>query len=179
MKDLRELALKRQSCRDFTDKSVLQEDLLKCLETALLAPSGCNSQPWRFTVVTAKEKKAKLAELMTIVGGNAFAEKAPVLIAVSEVEEPRLIPTVAEKFGAKAFAHGDIGAATVMLTLQATELGLSTCIMGTFDEDEVKKLLDIPQSETVRVVVALGYAADAKVRDKNRAPISELVRFVI
>ena len=31
------------------------ELLRRCVETAALAPSGCNSQPWRFTIVTDAE----------------------------------------------------------------------------------------------------------------------------
>jgi nitroreductase len=178
MKNILDLVLTRQSCRDYDGRDVPEKDVIKCIDTARYAPSGCNSQPWRFTVVTEPKKREKLAELLRIVGGNSFAVKAPVLVAISDIAKPRLFDVVSDKWGAKVFAQGDVGAATLILTMQAAELGIASCIMGTFDQDKVKELLDIPMDETVRVVVALGYAADPEVRQKKRKPIEELVRFV-
>lgn len=173
-----ELMLTRQSCRSYDGKPVTKEEILKCLDAARLAPSGCNSQPWFFVAVTEAQKREKLAELLQIIGGNKFAVNAPALIVVCEEESPRLMPAVLEKWGCKQFAQGDTGAATLCITLQAAELGLATCIMGTFDEDKVKKLLDIPMGMTVRTVVALGHAADPKIHTKNRKNIEEITRFV-
>ena len=176
--DLDEIILKRQSCRNYDTKPVAKEDVLKCLEAARLAPSACNSQPWTFTVVTRPETKAKLASLLQIVGGNKFADAAPVLVAVSEEECPKLMPAVLQRWSCKHFAHCDIGIAIAHFTLKAAESGLSTCIMGTFDDSDVKELLDIPRGETVRVVIALGFATDNSVRDKKRKELSEIVRFI-
>ena len=46
-----ELANNRQSERSFTSQEVSRKDLLKCLQAAQLAPSACNSQPWKFIVL--------------------------------------------------------------------------------------------------------------------------------
>ena len=46
----------RQACRDFNDKPLDKETVLKIARTAMLAPSACNSQPWRMYVVTEPEK---------------------------------------------------------------------------------------------------------------------------
>ncbi len=63
-------------------------------------------------------------------------------------------------------------------TLKAAELGLATCIMGTFEDSDVKELLDIPKGDTVRVVIALGYPSDGRVRDKKRKELDEITRFI-
>ena len=97
---LDEIILKRQSCRSYDTKPAAKDDILKCLEAARLAPSACNSQPWKFTVVTEPATKAKLASLLQIVGGNKFADAAPVLVAVSEDECPKLMPGVLQKWSA-------------------------------------------------------------------------------
>ncbi|MEA4872482.1 MAG: nitroreductase family protein [Synergistaceae bacterium] len=178
MKHLDEIILKRQSCRNYDTKPVAKEDVIKCLNAARLAPSACNSQPWRFIVVTEPEMKAKLSALLQIVGGNKFADAAPVLVAVSEDECPKLMPGVLERWSCKHFAHGDIGIAIAHFTLKAAELGLATCIMGTFEDSDVKELLDIPKGDTVRVVIALGYPSDGRVRDKNRKELDEITRFI-
>lgn len=178
MNDFHELVLKRQSCRNYDGKPVDKKVLLKCLEAARLAPSGCNSQPWHFVTVTEPKTLETLAKLVQIIGGNIFADKAPVLIAVCEEACPKLMPRVLERWSCKRFAHGDVGIAIAHLTLQAADLDLATCIMGTFEEKEVKELLGIPEEQTVRVIVALGHPADCTIREKNRKPIEEIVRFI-
>ena len=57
MKDFfNELVLTRQSCRDFNDKPLSVELVLKIAEQARFAPSACNSQPWKMYVVADSEK---------------------------------------------------------------------------------------------------------------------------
>ena len=69
----------------------------------------------------------------------------------------------------------DIGIATAYLTAEATAQGLSTCILGWFDDDKVRKICGIDQS--VRLVITLGYAKDEALRNKKRKDISELVTY--
>jgi len=53
--DFLELAKKRQSCRAYDQKPVEPEMIAHCLTAARLAPSACNSQPWKFVVAIAAE----------------------------------------------------------------------------------------------------------------------------
>ncbi|HAC44027.1 MAG TPA: NAD(P)H nitroreductase, partial [Paraprevotella xylaniphila] len=46
--NLSELIQKRQSDRKYESRPVSREMVMKCLEAARLAPSACNSQPWKF-----------------------------------------------------------------------------------------------------------------------------------
>lgn len=85
---------------------------------------------------------------------------------------------VLEKWDNKHFAHGDIGIAIAHLTLKAPEIGLATCILGTFEDKDVKALLNIPKDDTVRVVISLGYALDGKIRTKNRKSLDEIVKYI-
>ncbi|MCI2160818.1 MAG: nitroreductase family protein, partial [Oscillospiraceae bacterium] len=62
MTDFYQLASERHSCRTYEEKAVEKEKILKCLEAARMAPSGCNSQPWRFVVVTNPETLQKLSK---------------------------------------------------------------------------------------------------------------------
>lgn len=178
MENLDKIILRRESCRSYDTKPPTKEEIIKCLEAARLAPSACNSQPWKFTVVTRAETKKKLASLLQVSGGNKFADSAPVLIAVSEEECPKLLPGIEKIWGCKHFAHCDIGIAIAHFTLKAAESGLATCIMGTFEDSDVKKLLNIPQGDTVRAVIAVGYPADNGVRDKKRKELDEIVSFI-
>lgn len=172
-----ELAKKRGSCRSFTDKPIEKELLLSCVEAASLAPSACNSQPWRFTIVTDVAKRKELAELTQDAGFNQWAEKAQAFIVVSEDAHPALMPKVAERYGEKRFAEGDVGMATAYLLLQAEELGLGACVIGTFVETKVKRLLGISEADTVRAIIAMGYPADAP-RPKKRKSVEEITRII-
>ena len=75
MKDFYELAQRRQSCRNFKDKAVDGELLVRCVKAASLAPSACNSQPWKFVIVTNDEKKGALAKLVQEIGLNIYRRR--------------------------------------------------------------------------------------------------------
>ena len=79
-----EIALKRQSCRSYdADRAVEEEKLRAVLESARLAPSACNGQPYHFTVCHG-ELAAEVAKATTGMGMNKFAADAPIQIVISE-----------------------------------------------------------------------------------------------
>ena len=53
-----DLASKRQSCRNYSDRPVEKDKLMQCINAALIAPSACNGQPWHYTLVTNRETEA-------------------------------------------------------------------------------------------------------------------------
>lgn len=74
--DFFEVVRNRRSCRVFTGQSVAPKDIETCLEAARLAPSGTNSQPWRFLVVRDPAKRAQLTEAGY---GQPCLKQAPVI----------------------------------------------------------------------------------------------------
>ena len=168
-----EIALARQSCRSYAaDRAVEEEKLQAVLEAARLAPSACNGQPYHLTVCRG-ELAQEVAKATMGMGMNKFAADAPVQIVISEK------PYVASAaMGAKVKGNDyrsiDIGIMTAYLTAEATAQGLSTCILGWFDDAKIRKLCDI--DGTVRLVVTLGYAKeDDPLRNKKRKDVEELV----
>ncbi|MBW8015096.1 MAG: hypothetical protein FVQ82_02845 [Planctomycetes bacterium] len=79
-----ELVTKRQSVRRYLDKPVEPEKIERCLEAARLAPSACNSQPWKFVVIDDEELKNKVASATysNLVSINRFSTEAPVLVLI-------------------------------------------------------------------------------------------------
>lgn len=72
----------------------------------------------------------------------------------------------------------DLGLTASHFCLQAAELGLGTCMLGWFNEKEVKKLLNIPASKRIGLMIALGYPPDDyKLRQKIRKPLMQVIRF--
>ena len=166
---------KRQSVRGYSDKPVDKEIIERCLEAARLAPSACNSQPWRFVVVVdplLKEKVAsKLFDMVMI--GNKFALSAPVVIAVV-AEKPNITSMIGGFLKSKPYWLMDIGIAAEHFCLSAAEEGLGTCMLGWFNEKAVQKLLDIPRRKRIPLVITLGYPLKDDIREKTRKPIDKI-----
>ena len=143
-----ELAKKRQSVRRYSDKPVERDKIDYCLETARLAPSACNCQPWTFIVIDDPDLRPKIAKetFGKIFSFNHFSMTAPVLVAIVREKNSAFA-----KFGAvvknKDFRSMDIGIAAEHFCLAAAEKGLGTCMMGWFDEKAVKKMLNVPSSK--------------------------------
>jgi len=57
------------------------------------------------------------------------------------------------------------------------ELGLGTCWIGAFDENEVKQILDIPAEIRVVALLPLGYPYDSSVANKKRLSLNEIVKY--
>jgi len=68
---------KRRSIRKYKTDPVPDEHIMELLESARLAPSGSNAQPWRFKVVKDEMTRMKLAEAAY---GQSFISTAPVVI---------------------------------------------------------------------------------------------------
>ena len=169
-----EIAPTRQASRSYDEtREVEQEKLDSVLEAARLAPSACNSQPYHFTVCRGQAAK-EVAAATQGMGMNKFSSQAPVLIVISEATYNKSAALGAKVKG-NAYRSIDIGITTAYLTAEATAQGLSTCILGWFDDDKVRKICGIDQS--VRLVITLGYAKDEALRNKKRKDISELVTY--
>ncbi len=170
---LKELALTRESCRSYKEAVVSHDELKEIMETACLSPSACNSQPWR--LVAAEGEKAKeVSAMIQKSGRNHFVEEASAFIAICEMPAV-LRPGVC--FDQQHFAQMDVGMVTMLLTLAAADKGLSTCILGCFDEEGVKAALKIPAEIPLRLIVAVGHAKEEGVRDKIRKPKNETICF--
>jgi nitroreductase len=166
-----QIAQTRQSCRSYEPgREVEQEKLQAILEAVRLAPSACNGQPYHITVCRGEAARQVAAACMGM-GMNKFAAQAPVLLVISEMPYVK-----SAALGAKVknndYRSIDIGIAAAYLTAEATAQGLGTCILGWLDDEKIRKICNL--SYPVRLVVTLGYAADAQ-RNKKRKELSELV----
>lgn len=176
---LLELVNIRQSDRKYIEKEVEKEKLERCLEAARLAPSASNSQPWTFIVVNEPELKDKVARKTfgPAKTFNKFVPQAPVIIAIV-LEKPKITTELGGRVKKKEWPLIDIGIAAEHLCLQAAEDGLGTCMLGWFDEQSIKKLLQIPQSNTIPLLITLGYTPDDyKLRKKVRNKFEKVVKW--
>ena len=160
-----EIASNRQSCRSYEEgRAVEQEKLNAILEATRLSPSACNGQPYHLTVCTGETAKQVAA-----------ATQAPICIVISEMPYVK-----SAAMGARVknndYRSIDIGIATAYLTAEATAQGLSTCILGWFDDEKIRAICNLGQP--VRLVITLGYAKETEnLREKKRRSIDDLVTF--
>ena len=170
-----EIAKNRQSCRKYDpNREVESEKIDAILESARLAPSACNGQPYHLTVCTG-ETAALVAKATTEKGMNKFAPDAKVLIVISE---ENYVPTAA--LGSKVMKNDyrsiDIGIVSAYITAEAAAQGLGTCILGWFNEKKIKEATGI--DKTVRLVITLGYPHETDIlRERKRKDLKKLVSF--
>lgn len=169
--ELLDLIQKRQSDRQYEARPVDRELVVKCLEAARLAPSACNSQPWKFVVVDEPQLVLQVGEAAAGMGMNKFAKEVPVIVAVV-LEKMNLTARIGSVIKDKEYSLLDMGIAVEHFCLQAAELGLGTCIMGWFDEKKVKKLLGI-KNKRVPLLITLGYPA-GETRRKIRKSLADM-----
>ena len=177
MNSFLELVQHRQSDRSYLDKPVETDKLKRILEAARLAPSACNSQPWKFIVVTDPEKRLLVADATAskILSMNHFTKQAPVQLIVIE-DNANFSSSVGGWATNKHYPHIDLGIAAAHISLAATDEGLGSCIVGWCDEKKIRKALDIPKNKRVMLVILLGYSAQP-LREKKRKTIGEIVSY--
>lgn len=173
--DFFQLISRRQSVRRYAEKAVEREKIEQCLEAVRLAPSTSNSQPWKLVVVDDPQLKSALARrtIGPFRSFNTFTDQAPVLVAVITDKSSLKVKTV-NWFRHHNFSLIDIGIAAEHFCLQATELGLGTCILGWFDEKAVKKALAVPRNKRIHLLIAVGYPQDMTLRPKRRKALDQI-----
>ena len=177
MKSFVEFAQNRYSCRSFSTQKVENEKIEACLAAANISPSACNSQPWRFIVVTNEELIQKLAEQTQLRGANKFMNDVPAVVAFVQQKSPRYNPGIVEWLGDGRFSDFDTGLCAAHFIFQASELGLGTCMVGGMGEAVVAELLGLSESEKMLVMIAIGYPLDAP-REKKRVPVEEKTSYI-
>lgn len=146
---------KRRSVRSYLPDEVPEEKLGRILEAARLAPSAVGRQPWHFIVVTDPRKRKRLSR-----GGRFawFLSEAPVVIV-----------GCGNKRSSSRWHVIDTAIAMQNMVIAATGEGLGTCWIGSFNQQQVRRLLSIPDEYAVISLLALGYA-----REKEDLPTRAL-----
>ena len=198
-----EAVRQRRSIRSFKQIPVPDEMILDMLEAARLAPSGSNSQPWRFVVVTdAQEKK----DLRRLCFNQAFVEDAGVdfvictdlsayskegyqkrrqesmdagIVSASEIDDAtyqRYIDSIASDPTSQITpATANTYIAAEHIVLMATALGLGSCwVGGISDHKAMRDMLGIPKGILVLGIIAVGYT-DIEPKARPRLPLEEIL----
>lgn len=154
-----EVILKRRSIRAFRKDKLDNEAIYKILNVARWAPSAGNRQPWHFIVVLNEELKEKLVPICR--NQKFIAEASCIIVGLADVEK------------SPKWAIVDTTIALEHMALEACEMGLGSCWIGAFNEDEIKELLRIPEKYKVVALLPIGYPAETP-QPRSRRNIHEI-----
>jgi nitroreductase len=176
-KQVLELIKKRQSDRKYSKKAIDKETIERVLEAGRVSPSACNAQPWKFIVVDNPGLKGEIAKAASakLLGMNSFVAQAPVLIIIVR-EKPNFSSKIGGTIKNKDYSLIDIGISAGNICLQARAEGIGSCMIGWFDENEVRKILSIPRSKRVELIITLGHSL-SEYRPKKRKPAAAVVSY--
>ena len=162
-----ELAKKRYSVRAYKSIPIEYDKLQKILEAARIAPTADNRQPFQLIVIQTQGREE---ELLNIYNKPWFVE-APILICACGALSESWI-----RRDGKNYCDVDVTIAMDYLILAATDLGLGTCWVGAFNEEEARAVLKLPDDLEPIAFTPIGYPNDQP-GDIIRKPIEELVRY--
>ena len=183
--ELNEVILGRRSCRSYDrEKEVTLEQLREMLEYGTWAPSGTNSQPWRFTVLTG-EKKTEFIEIMRRNIQQKKTEFTEQQINIFEwsalsLEKGSAVILVWDK-NKTWTSPQSIGACIQTIMLKAHDMGLGTLWVAAVRvaADELKKLYGKEEMDLI-ASVGVGYPSEKMIGKKGppRLPVDEVAEFL-
>lgn len=168
----------RRSVRAFNDKPISDEALSQLVDAAKYAPSWKNTQVTRYYAVKSPDVKAKVVSALNE-RNHPAALSAPILIVCTVVKNHSGY-TRDGKFDSakgKGWQMYDCGLSNMLFTLKANELGLGSVIMGLYDEEKLSEAINVPDTEEVTSVIALGYY-DEKPAMPPRKEIAVLLKLL-
>ena len=167
--DVLDAIKERRSAREYNDKNVSERDVELLIDAARCAPSAGNIQPWEFVIVRSIELKQKLSDGAL---HQKFIQKAPVIIVVCA--DVKRSSKIYGNRGEILYSVQDTAAATQNILLVAQKLGLATCWVGAFNDNEIAKAVNAPKNVRPVAIIPVGYPA-SRPMDKKKRSFNEIV----
>jgi len=168
--DVLEAIRSRRSARAFLDKDVSNEDVATLIDSARWAPSAGNIQPWELIIVKKEHVKRQLVDAAQ----QSFIIEAPVVIVVCANESRS-----SQGYGVRGktlYCIQDTAAAIQNIHLTAFSLGLGTCWVGAFREEDVARVLKLPRGIRPVAIIPVGYPAESP-RPRRRRPVNQIIHY--
>jgi len=168
--DILETIKNRRSIRTYKRQDLAQQTLDKLLEAARWAPSAGNVQPWAFVIVTSQKIKQGIS--LGAFGQKTLEEASIVIIVCAD--EKRAEQSYGSR-GKTLYCLQDTAAAIQNIMLTAHSLGLGSCWVGAFKEEEIRKVIKAPKEMRPIALIPIGYPNENPAA-RNRRPLSEITR---
>lgn len=172
----KELARKRRSIRKFKETPIDRDKIEEIIKSAIYSPSACNSQPYRFIVLSGDYKNRFCDSVFSgFFSASSFVKKAPVIIAII-----RTRTTLKMKIGNKIcdtdFSLIDLGIAGEHIVLAATDMGLGSLWVGWFDRKKASEFLNLKKGENIEILIAIG-EKDEEPEERKKKAYNDIVEF--
>jgi nitroreductase len=172
-KDVFDAMRESDSVRSFKPEPIPDATVSRLLEAACWAPSAGNLQPWYFYVISNEELRAKIAAACP---GQGQVSEAPTIVVV--MADPARSNEQYGERGAQLYCLQDTAAAAQNIILAATGLGIDTCWVGAFDEQEVQRLVEAPPRLRAVAIICLGYGDERSEHAKERFRVAEVAKIL-
>ena len=163
-----------RSVRAYRNTPVDSNLVMELIDAARLAPSGNNTQPWRYKIVDDALTKSRLKESHVFM--QSFVYTAPVLIFCcadpDAYSRSKFVTGVDDPYQFRALR--DLAISSQNLVLRATELGLGTCYIGWMDKPKAREILNIPKNFVLPYAITVGYPT-REIKPRPRKNISEII----
>lgn len=179
--DIIECIKTRRSVRKFNNTPVPNDIIKNIIECSVYSPSWKNTQIPRYTIINDKDKINKFADecLLGFEFNSNTAKNATTLVVISTVNNR----SGYERDGSFTTSKGDrwemfdAGVATQTFSLVAHHHHIGSVIFGIFDEIKVATFINLPQTEKIATILALGYYDDTP-QMPPRKNINDIARFI-
>ncbi|WP_271808805.1 nitroreductase family protein [Clostridium beijerinckii] len=168
----------RRSIRKYSNKPVEDEKINELLESARLAPSGNNTQPWHYIVVKSEEMRQKIVEASH---NQKWMFTAPVfIVCVADIrcrikEGDVYLDDNSPQDELKRIIR-DTSISTGYMLLEANNLGLGVCWVAEFTQEEIRPVLNIPSDKYVVGVLTIGYP-DETPKARPRKKLEDMIHY--
>ena len=169
----------RRSIRKYINKQVEDEKILQLIESARIAPSGSNTQPWHFIIVKSESIREELSKASH---DQKWMSTAPVhIVCVADIRA-RIkddIDIVINENSPQPELKLIIRDATIAIehiVLEAENLGLGTCWVAWFIQEDIRPILNIPSDKYVVCIIPVGYA-DERPKSRPRKNIKDIIHY--
>ena len=165
-----EIMKQRRSIRNYSKQVVSKEQLQQILEAIQCSPSWKNKQCVEVIVIDDKQKQKEIGEMVKHNPcENAYTNATYTLVFIAD-------PSRSGNRDEKPYYMADCAIAVEHALLCATHLGLGSCWVGIFPEQQLKQYLAIPEQYRIVALTPIGYPNE-EVEARTRNPISQSVHY--
>ncbi|HDK7158160.1 TPA: nitroreductase family protein [Clostridium botulinum] len=169
----------RRSIRKYMDKSVEDEKIIEIIESARIAPSGSNTQPGHFIAVKSDFTRERLAKISH---NQEWMMAAPVFIVCVADIRSRIKEDIELSLNESSPQQElkqiirDTSIAIEHLVLSAENLGLGTCWVAWFTQEEIRPILNIPSDKYVVSIITIGYPNESP-KARPRKKLQDIIHY--
>lgn len=168
--DFNKLIKTRTSVRKFSSRKPNWRDIIECIDAARFIPKAGNNYTLKFIMVNDFEAIKKIAKACQ----QDFILSAKFVVVVCS-DPGRLLNAYGE--AGNSYAKHEVGAAIENFLLKIEDLGLATCWIGYFVEDQIKSALKVPASINVEAIFPIGFAFEKKKTKKAPIDLDNILYF--